>query len=180
MNLTVGKTKLSLVQGDITKQEVEAVVNAANSALSGGGGVDGAIHRAAGPTVLAECRTFVGGCPTGQAVATNAGELPARKIIHTVGPVWWGGNKSEPELLASAYRQSLKVAMAEGCRSVAFPSISTGVYQFPIARATGIAISTVLEVLEAHPDSFEEIRFVVFSAKDRLVYEQALQEVRQA
>lgn len=180
MNLTVGKTKLSLVQGDITKQEVEAVVNAANSALSGGGGVDGAIHRAAGPTVLAECRTFVGGCPTGQAVATNAGELPARKIIHTVGPVWWGGNKSEPELLASAYRQSLKVAMAEGCRSVAFPSISTGVYQFPIARATGIAISTVLEVLEAHPDFFEEIRFVVFSAKDRLVYEQALQEVRPA
>lgn len=177
MEFDIAKTRLTLVQGDITTQRVDAIVNAANAALSGGGGVDGAIHRAAGPSVLAECRAISGGCPTGRAVATGAGNLPAKRIVHTVGPVWTGGNQSEPELLASAYSQSLRVAMAEGCRTVAFPAISTGVYRFPIERATEIAVSTTLSLLKEYPDSFDEIRFVVYSDPDRKVYERILSKV---
>ncbi len=174
MEFDIGKTRLTLVQGDIATQRVDAVVNAANAALSGGGGVDGAIHRAAGPSVLVECRTISGGCPTGRAVATGAGNLVAKRIIHAVGPVWSGGKKSEPELLASAYRESLRVAMVEGCRTVAFPAISAGAYRFPIKSATEIAVSTTLSILKEYPDSFDEVRFVVYSDKDRKVYEQIL------
>lgn len=178
MEIAVGQCKLVLLQGDITAQQVDAIVNAANSALSGGGGVDGAIHQAAGPSVLEECRTLSGGCPTGQAVSTAAGRLAAKRIIHTVGPVWWGGAKEEAELLASAYRESLREAMKEGCRTVAFPSISTGAYQYPIDRAAKVAVSTVAQVLREHPGSFDEVRFVLFSSKDRKVYEDVLSTER--
>lgn len=174
MDIVVGKTRVSVRKADITTQRVDAIVNAANSALCGGGGVDGAIHRAAGPTVLEECRRFKGGCPTGSAVATAAGNLPAQRVIHAVGPVWYGGGKGESELLASTYLASLKVARDEGCRSVAFPSISTGAYGYPIREATEIAVSSVLATLEGHPDAFDEIRFVAFSDKDLKVYEDVL------
>ncbi len=176
MEIQIGSTRLALVKADITTQKVDAIVNAANAALSGGGGVDGAIHRAAGPSVLQECRAIKGGCPTGNAVATGAGELLAKRVIHAVGPVWYGGQKGEAELLASAYRRSLRVAMEEGCRSVAFPSLSTGAYRFPIKSATALAISTVIEVVEEHPEAFDEVRFVVFSENDLAVYEKALRE----
>lgn len=174
MEISLGKTRLSLLKGDITEQRVDAIVNAANSALSGGGGVDGAIHRAAGPSVMAECRAIRGGCPTGDAKATRAGNLPVSRVIHAVGPVWYGGQKDEPTLLASAYRQSLQVAMEEGCRSVAFPSLSTGAYRYPVKSATAVALATVAGVVRAHPDAFEEIRFVVFSDNDLAIYEAAL------
>ena len=174
MEIVVGQTRISLLKADITTQQVDAIVNAANSALCGGGGVDGAIHRAAGPSVMEQCRRIKGGCPTGSAKATNAGNLPARKVIHAVGPVWYGGGKGEADLLASTYATSLKVAMEEGCRSVAFPSISTGAYSFPIKSATEIAIGTALATVEAHPDAFDEIRFVAFSDKDLKVYEDVL------
>lgn len=176
MEISVGQTKVTVVLADITTQKVDAIVNAANSALSGGGGVDGAIHRAAGPTVLQECRALSGGCPTGQAISTSAGQLPAQRIIHAVGPVWWGGSKGEADLLASAYRESLRVARQEGCRTVAFPSISTGVYKYPIRQATETALSVVRESLAQHPDAFDEIRFVVFSKSDQEVYESVLSE----
>ncbi len=168
--MRIGRTKLVLVQGDITVQQVDALVNAANSALSGGGGVDGAIHRAAGPSVLQECRAFTGGCPAGQAVSTSGGALFAKRIIHAVGPVWRGGSKGEEDLLTSVYRQCLQLAMRDGCRTVAFPSISTGAYQYPIGRAAKTAISAVTEVVREHPGSFDEVRFVVFSKKDLEVY----------
>ena len=179
--LQLGTTTLRIVSGDITEQEVDAVVNAANSTLLGGGGVDGAIHRRGGPEILAECRRlraerYPDGLPTGEAAATAAGRLPARRVIHTVGPMWSEGNKGEPELLAAAYRSSLEVAREEGLRTVAFPAISTGVYRFPLEPATRIAIGTVREYVRAHPDAFDEIRFVVFSEGDREVYERILRE----
>src|SRR5688500_888830 len=136
--------RVSLVQGDITKQAVDAIVNAANSSLLGGGGVDGAIHRAGGPSILEECRRL-GGCTTGDAKATTAGDLPARWVIHTVGPVWQGGGEGEDELLASCHRRSLEVAAELGCRTVAFPAISTGLYRFPVQRAAAIALRTTAE-----------------------------------
>jgi O-acetyl-ADP-ribose deacetylase (regulator of RNase III) len=172
--------KIELIQGDITKQEVDAVVNAANQGLVGGGGVDGAIHRAGGPSIMADCdriREERGGCPTGTAVLTSAGELPAKSVIHTAGPRWRGGDKGEPELLASCYRNSLELAREHGLRTVAFPSISTGIYGYPIDRAAVIALRTVRETLAAHPDDFDEVRFVLFSDADLATYREALESV---
>ena len=169
----IGRTRLSLVQGDITRQRVDAIVNAANSSLLGGGGVDGAIHRAGGSKILEECREIRaerGGCPTGQAVATTAGLLPAKRVVHTVGPVWNGGGRGEVGLLRSAYRTSLSVAETEGAKTVAFPSISTGAYRFPIERAATIALETIAEYCRRSPDAFEEVRMVLFSVQDFQVY----------
>ena len=170
--LKIGNTRLTLVQGDITVQQVDAIVNAANAALRGGGGVDGAIHRAGGPDIMAECRR-IGGCPTGQAVRTTAGRLPANHVIHAVGPIWTSGNVGEPDLLASAYRHSLQVAAAHGARTVAFPSISTGVYGYPKDLAAETALNAVSEIL---PDlDLDEVRFVVFGDQDLAAYRQAMQ-----
>ncbi len=180
--MKVGSTTLRLVQGDITEQRVDAVINAANSTLLGGGGVDGAIHRRGGPTILAECREirrtlYPEGLPTGEAVATTAGKLPARRVIHTVGPVWRGGGAEEPELLASAYRNSLERAREEGLRTLAFPAISTGVYGYPIEQAAPLALRTVADNVRQHPEAFDEVRFVLFSDSDLQVYRQALAEL---
>ena len=160
MQVRVGSSRLELVEGDITKQEVDAIVNAANSSLLGGGGVDGAIHRAAGPELLEECRK-IGGCPTGEARITGAGRLPARYVIHAVGPVYRGGGHGEAELLASAYRHSLDLASTHGARSVAFPAISTGAYGYPMAEAARIALTTIRDYLIDHPE-IEEVRMVLF------------------
>ncbi len=151
---------IEAVRGDITLQEVDAIVNAANSSLLGGGGVDAAIHRAAGPELLAECR-LLGGCATGDAKATGAGRLPARHVIHTVGPVWRGGAHGEAELLASCYRRSLELAGTLGCRTVAIPAISAGIYGYPVREAATIAVETVRETI-APP--VELVRFVLFNA----------------
>ena len=164
-------SRIRLVQGDITLQEVDAVVNAANESLLGGGGVDGAIHRAGGPAILAECREL-GGCATGDAKATTAGDLPARHVIHTVGPVWRGGDQGEPELLASCHRRALAVAAELGCRSVAFPAISTGVYGYPIERAAEVALRTTVEELERRPAM--EVTFVLFSNEHLEAYRSKL------
>ncbi|MYT30340.1 MULTISPECIES: O-acetyl-ADP-ribose deacetylase [unclassified Streptomyces] len=173
-------TTLTLVQGDITEQAVDAVVNAANSSLLGGGGVDGAIHRRGGPDILAECRAlragrYGRGLPTGQAVATTAGRLPARWVIHTVGPVH-STSEDRTELLASCYRESLRTAAELGARTVAFPAISTGVYRWPIADAARTAVASVRAALADTPDAFDEIRFVVFDARAHAAYETALAE----
>jgi O-acetyl-ADP-ribose deacetylase (regulator of RNase III) len=174
--MRVGKTAIVLKQGDITKEEVDAIVNAANSGLAGGGGVDGAIHRAGGPSIMEECdaiRMKQGGCPTGQAVATGAGRLAATYVIHAVGPRWRGGDAGEAEQLASAYRSSLELAASSGAKTVAFPSISTGVYGFPIDRAAPIALETCREFAR-RSQSIAEIRFVLFSKTDLRIYREAL------
>ncbi|HUT31845.1 MAG TPA: O-acetyl-ADP-ribose deacetylase [Planctomycetota bacterium] len=174
----VGKTLLRLVQGDITTQKVDAIVNAANPSLMGGGGVDGAIHRVGGPTIKEECKIIVswkGRLPTGEAVITSAGRLPAKFVVHTVGPVWHGGNANEDALLANAYRNSLSVAAEHKCRSVAFPSISTGAYGFPIARAARIALSTLVAQIPAH--DFDEVSIVLFLPDDLRVYSTALDQI---
>jgi O-acetyl-ADP-ribose deacetylase (regulator of RNase III) len=158
-------------QGDITRAKADAIVNAANSSLLGGGGVDGAIHRAAGPGLLEECRE-IGGCPTGEARITGAYNLPHRYVIHTVGPVWQGGGAGEAALLASCYRNALDLALEHNCDSIAFPAISTGVYRFPLEAATKIAVSTVRELLDAGADI--DVTFVCFDAKTLAVYRQAL------
>jgi O-acetyl-ADP-ribose deacetylase len=164
--------RIELVQGDITKQDVDAIVNAANESLLGGGGVDGAIHRAGGPAILAESR-LLGGCQTGDAKATTAGELPARYVIHTVGPVWQGGDAGEDELLASCHRRSLAVASELGCRSVAFPAISTGIFRFPVERAAAIALATIRAELERRSE-IELVTFVLFSDEHLSVYRSKL------
>jgi O-acetyl-ADP-ribose deacetylase (regulator of RNase III) len=152
--------RIELVEGDITKQNVDAIVNAANSSLLGGGGVDGAIHRAGGPAILEECRRL-GGCETGQAKATTAGRLTAKYVIHTVGPVWRGGDNAEDELLASCHRAALTVAAELGCRTVAFPAISTGIYGFPLDRAARIAVAATADELE-RTSQIERVTFVLF------------------
>jgi len=165
---------IEVVEGDITLLKVDAIVNAANNSLRGGGGVDGAIHRAAGPELLAECRTLHG-CPTGGAKITRGYRLPARWVIHTVGPVWGGGHESEDELLANCYRRSLELAVQNGVRSVAFPAISTGVYGFPLQRATRIAAREALAFLDKNP-SLEKLLFVCFDSRTRNCYQLVLSE----
>jgi len=178
MQTKIGNTKLTLVRGDITTQETEAIVNAANSSLLGGGGVDGAIHRAGGAQILEECkkiRAKQGGCPTGEAVITTGGLLKAKYVVHTVGPIWRGGNQDEEKLLINAYQSSLALAKEKGIRSLSFPSISTGAYGYPIQAAARVALSTVRDFLTQH--DFEEVRFVLFSDRDLKTYEAAWAEI---
>ncbi|HEU5261099.1 MAG TPA: O-acetyl-ADP-ribose deacetylase [Gemmatimonadales bacterium] len=164
--------RIEAAQGDITTQPVDAIVNAANTSLLGGGGVDGAIHRAAGRELLEECKR-IGGCPTGEARITKGYRLPAKYVIHTVGPVWSGGMRGEPELLRNCYANSLTLAAAHGVRSIAFPSISTGAYRYPVDQAAKIAVETVREALRKST-SVELVRFVCFSTGDLAVYQQLL------
>jgi O-acetyl-ADP-ribose deacetylase len=183
--LRLGSTRLALVQGDITEQRVDGIVNAANSTLLGGGGVDGAIHRRGGSAILDACRAlrrteWPDGLPAGEAVATTAGELPAKRVIHTVGPIWSGGGSGEDAILASAYRRSLDVAREHGLRSIAFPSISTGAYRFPVERAAAVALRTVADYVDAQADAFDEIRFVLFSGEILHAHERALEEIAAA
>jgi O-acetyl-ADP-ribose deacetylase (regulator of RNase III) len=163
------KTGIEFIRGDITKQSCDAIVNAANRTLLGGGGVDGAIHRAAGPELLAAC-IGLGGCETGGAKITKGYRLPARYVIHAVGPVWRGGKSREEELLASCYRNSLTLAREHYLKTVAFPAISTGVYKFPKQKAAEIALGTVKNFLEENPDVFEKVTFVLFSDPDLEIY----------
>ena len=175
MQAKINECLLELVEGDITKQEVDAIVNAANSGLRGGGGVDGAIHRAGGPEIMAECRR-IGGCPTGSAVITTGGQLPARHVIHAVGPIWRGGGHHEPELLASAYRTSLQVAEDNDVRTIAFPSLSTGAYGYPIEEAAEVALRTVADYLKGKTQ-IELVRFVLFGQPAFGVYVEALRRL---
>lgn len=166
VSFIVNDTLITVIEGDLTEQQVDVVVNAANERLRGGGGVDGAIHRRGGPTIMGECdiiREEFGGCPTGRAVLTTAGDLPAKNVVHTVGPVWTGGDRDEDSLLASAYRESLSLARDRGHRSVALPAISTGVYGFPEERAANIALAEAVGF--AKSGGLDEIRFVLFSSE---------------
>ncbi|MGQ9688741.1 MAG: O-acetyl-ADP-ribose deacetylase [Desulfobaccales bacterium] len=176
MQLKVGNSVLELVEGDITQQDTEAVVNAANEKLRVGGGVDGAINRAGGPKIQEEARK-IGHCPTSQAVITTGGNLKARYVIHAVGPIYLDGQHREPELLASAYRESLKLASARGIKSLAFPSLSTGVYGYPLRDAARIALTTVKEYLAQHPE-IELVRFVLFGRPAYETFEAVLQELQ--
>ncbi|MEM1980983.1 MAG: O-acetyl-ADP-ribose deacetylase [Candidatus Hadarchaeales archaeon] len=181
MEFKVGKAVVRLVQGDITEQETEAIVNAANPSLMGGGGVDGAIHRKGGPTIREECarireREWPDGLPVGEAVITSGGRLKAKYVIHTVGPIWRGGNKREPQLLAKAYRSSLSLAVSKGIKRISFPSISTGAYGYPVEKASRVALRAVKEFLERE-DKLEEVRFVLFTESDLRVYEEAAKEI---
>ena len=174
--MEIMKNKIELIKGDITKLQVDAIVNAANTSLLGGGGVDGAIHRAGGPEILEECRKIVarqGGCKTGAAVITGAGRLPAKFVIHTVGPVWHGGKSQEREKLANCYRASLKLAIDHDCETIAFPNISTGVYRFPKLEAAKIAVATVKETLLLLPE-IEKLVFVCFDEENYALYEDLL------
>ncbi len=177
MEVAVNQKKLVMIQGDITKQETDAIVNAANSRLAGGGGVDGAIHRAGGPKIAEECRK-IGGCPTGKAVITSGGNLKAKYVIHAVGPVYRGGIHGEPELLKSAYLSSLEIAEQKGLRSISFPSISTGAYGYPIEEASQIALETVLNhLLEKENSSLQEVYFVLYTPRDYKVYAETLRRL---
>ena len=160
MEIRINRSELVLINGDITGEETDAIVNAANSGLRGGGGVDGAIHRKGGPSIMEECRQ-IGRCPTGSAVITGAGKLKAKQVIHAVGPIWSGGGRNEADLLAGAYRESLKLASKHKLQSVSFPSISTGAYGYPIKEAAEVALSTVIEYLKGHPE-IRLVRFVLF------------------
>ncbi|MCD6299758.1 MAG: O-acetyl-ADP-ribose deacetylase [Dehalococcoidales bacterium] len=173
----IGQARLSIIKSDITLQETEAIVNAANSSLMGGGGVDGAIHRAGGPAILEECKQIVakqGRLPTGKAVITTGGNLKARYVIHTVGPVWYGGQGGEPGLLASAYRESLKLAAENKLGSISFPSISTGAYGYPVDRAAKTALEAVISFLHQSPGSIREVVFVLFDPATFSAYSSAL------
>ena len=177
MELAINKTRLSIVQGDITGQAPDAIVNAANPSLMGGGGVDGAIHRAGGPAILEECRQIRaerGRLPTGEAVITTGGKLRARHVIHTVGPVWHGGTRGEADLLASAYRESLKLAVERGLKSISFPSISTGAYGYPVEPAARVALQTVIDFL-SQDESLAEVVFVLFDSATHRIYSESLQ-----
>ena len=179
IEITINQTKLRAVQGDITQQATDAIVNAANPSLMGGGGVDGAIHRTGGPAILEECQQIVaqqGRLPTGKAVITTGGNLRARYVIHTVGPVWHGGSKGEPELLTSAYRESLKLATEHKLGSISFPSISTGVYGYPASQAARVAISTVITLLQQSTTSIKEVVLVLFDTKTFDTYASAISE----
>ncbi|MGQ9779612.1 MAG: O-acetyl-ADP-ribose deacetylase [Bacillota bacterium] len=176
MRAKIGRTEVLILQGDITAQATEAIVNAANPSLMGGGGVDGAIHRAGGPEILEECKKIVavrGPCRPGEAVLTGGGRLPARYVIHTVGPIWRGGKSGEEETLARCYRSCLRLAAEHGIRSISFPAISTGAYGFPIERAAPIALGTVAEELRKGGLDLDEVRFVLFRPADLAVYEEA-------
>ncbi|GMV92540.1 MAG: macro domain-containing protein [Candidatus Hydrogenedentota bacterium] len=173
MKMRVGNGNIEVVQGDITKESVDAIVNAANSGLRGGGGVDGAIHRAGGPAIMDECRKL-GGCDTGGAKITTGGKLSAKYVIHAVGPVYRDGKHGEPELLASCYRRSLEVAAENGARTVAFPAISCGVYGYPIPEAARIAVDTVSAFLNGH-DSIDTVRFVLFTNDVLEAFQNALE-----
>jgi len=174
MERRVGASVIEITKGDITKEKVDAIVNAANKTLLGGGGVDGAIHRAGGPAILAECKTL-DGCETGNAKATTGGNLPAKYVIHTVGPVYRDGNHSEPDLLAGCHRRSLEVAVEKGAKTVAFPAISCGVYGYPIPDAARIAVNTTGDFLKSHA-GVERVRFVLFSQDVYSAFEKALKE----
>ncbi len=175
MKVEVNGSTIELVQGDITKQEVDAIVNAANSRLAGGGGVDGAIHRAGGPSIMKDLKEkYPGGCPTGSAVVTGAGNLKAKYVIHAVGPIYRTGTQGEPEKLASAYRTSLQLATQHNCQSVAFPSISTGAYGYPVDEAATIALRTVIGFLRNETKKPSLVRFVLFDRRTYDAYEQAL------
>ena len=168
-------TKIATMLGDITKvTDVQAIVNAANNTLLGGGGVDGAIHRAAGPQLLEECRTL-NGCETGEAKITKGYDLPCYYVIHTVGPVWHGGGNGEPGLLANCYINSLKLAMEQGIRTIAFPSISTGVYGYPVELASSLVVQTVADFINEHPQAFDEVRWVLFDQDTKDFYDSALE-----
>jgi O-acetyl-ADP-ribose deacetylase (regulator of RNase III) len=179
MQVLVNKTRLTLIQGDITKQATDAIVNAANSSLMGGGGVDGAIHRAGGPAILEECRKIVarqGRLPTGKAVITTGGDLEARRVIHTVGPIWHGGSDGEADLLASAYRESLTLAVTSGLKTISFPSISTGAYGYPVDSAAEVALQTVIKFLQKET-SLQEVVFVLFDNRTCEVYVEEMQRL---
>ena len=179
IEVTINQTKLSIVQGDITKQATDAIVNAANPSLLGGGGVDGAIHRAGGPAILEECKQIVsrqGRLPTGKAVITTGGNLEARYVIHTVGPIWHGGTKGEAELLASAYGESLKLAAEKGLSSISFPSISTGAYGYPVAKAAEVALASVIAFIQ-DVTSLREVTFVLFDPNTHTSYCEALNKL---
>jgi len=179
MELLINKTRLVLMQGDITRQATDAIVNAANSGLMGGGGVDGAIHRAGGPAIMDECRGIrekIGRLPAGQAVITTGGRLKAKYVIHTVGPVWHGGSSGEAETLASAYRESLKLAAEKGLKSISFPAISTGVYGYPMESAARIALETAIDFAEQN-NSLKEIDFLLYDDYSFKVYTDTLREL---
>jgi O-acetyl-ADP-ribose deacetylase (regulator of RNase III) len=175
MEIKINKGILSLVEGDITKQETEAIVNAANKSLRGGGGVDGAIHRAGGPKILEEC-IKIGGCETGEAVMTTGGNLKAKYVIHTVGPIYQDGKHNEPKLLQNTYHNILKLASSNGIKSIAFPSISTGAYGYPLEQAAEIALKTAINYLKEHSD-IGLIRFVLFGQKTLEIYEKVLKRL---
>ncbi|HEY50799.1 MAG TPA: O-acetyl-ADP-ribose deacetylase [Dehalococcoidia bacterium] len=180
VQMKVNGSRLFIIQGDITRQTTDAIVNAANSSLMGGGGVDGAIHRAGGPAILEDCKKIVarqGRLPTGQAVITTGGNLPAKHVIHTVGPVWHGGDRGEAELLESAYRESLKIAAESNLASVSFPSISTGAYGYPVEQAAGVAIRAVAAFLRERETSVSEVVFVLFDTGTYDAYSAVLREV---
>jgi len=180
IQITVNQAKLSIVKGDITQQATDAIVNAANPSLMGGGGVDGAIHRAGGPAILAECKQVVsrqGRLPTGRAVLTTAGNLKAKHVIHTVGPIWHGGSKGEAELLESAYRQSLKLAAENHLASISFPSISTGVYGYPVDKASKVALRAAISFLGESVTSIKEVVFVLFDSRTFDAYSSTLREI---
>ncbi len=178
MQVQVASSILELVEGDITHQDTDAIVNAANPTLLGGGGVDGAIHRAGGPSILQECRQ-IGGCPTGEARITNAGRLKAKKVIHTVGPVYYRDREKAPALLADAYRNSLHLAAEHGLHTVAFPSISTGAYGYPLELAAPVALNAVIEFLGQHPE-IELVRFVLYTRHAYEAYHRALNRLMAA
>ena len=175
MDKKINKSVLSLTEGDITKQDTDAIVNAANKSLGGGGGVDGAIHKAAGPKILEEC-IKIGGCETGEAVITSGGNLKAKYVIHTVGPIYKDGLHNEPKLLGNAYRNCLKLASSKGIKSLAFPSISTGAYGYPLEEAAEIALNAAITYLKDHTD-IELIRFVLFGQRALEVYEKKLKQL---